>query len=104
MLLLPGIVAFTAFVTPLQSVATDLGRDLGFTGEIDDRLLAPLPTYLVAVEKILLATLRMLFAAALVALVFGIQPGRSRMRTLPLVRRISARACLSPSAMSDGLA
>src|SRR5262249_13664009 len=39
-LLLPGIVAFTAFVTPLQSIATDLGRDLGFTREIDDRLLA----------------------------------------------------------------
>jgi ABC-2 type transport system permease protein len=74
-LLLPGIVAFTAFVTPLQSVATDLGRDLGFTREIDDRLLAPLPTYLVAVEKMLLATLRGLFAAALVfpcaALILG---------------------------------
>jgi len=64
-LLLPGIVAFTAFVTPLQSIATDLGRDLGFTREIDDRLLAPLPTYLVAVEKMLLAALRGLVAAAL---------------------------------------
>lgn len=74
-LLLPGIVAFTAFVTPLQSIATDLGRDLGFTREIDDRLLAPLPTYLVAVEKMLLATLRGLVAAALVfpcaALILG---------------------------------
>lgn len=74
-LLLPGIVAFTAFMTPLQAIATDLGRDLGFTREIDDRLLAPLSTELVAVEKVLLAALRGLVAAALVfpcaALVLG---------------------------------
>jgi hypothetical protein len=64
--LLPGIVAFTVFLTPLQAVSIDLGRDLGFTREIDDRLLAPLPVDQVAVEKVLLAALRGLLAGAFV--------------------------------------
>jgi ABC-2 type transport system permease protein len=65
-LLLPGVVAFSAFLTPLQAIATDLGRDLGFSREIDDRLLAPLPTSLVAVEKVLIAAARGALSAALV--------------------------------------
>lgn len=64
--LLPGVVAFTVFLTPLQAMAVDLGRDLGFTREIDDRLLAPLPITLVALEKLLLAAARGLLAGAFV--------------------------------------
>lgn len=64
--LLPGVVAFTVFLTPLQAMAVDLGRDLGFTREIDDRLLAPLPIALVALEKLLLAAVRGLLAGAFV--------------------------------------
>ena len=66
LVLLPGVVAFTAFLTPLQAVTIDLGRDLGFTREIEDRLLAPLPGTLVALEKVMLAALRGLLAGALV--------------------------------------
>jgi len=66
LVLLPGVVAFTVFLTPLQAVTIDLGRDLGFTREIDDRLLAPLPSSLVALEKVGLAALRGLLAGALV--------------------------------------
>jgi ABC-2 type transport system permease protein len=65
-LLLPGIVALTVFVTALQGPAVDLARDLAVTREIDDRLLAPLPILLVALEKLLLATLRALIGGALV--------------------------------------
>lgn len=65
-LLLPGIVALTVFVTALQGPSIELARDLGFTREIDDRLLAPLPIGLVAAEKVLLAALRGLVAGALV--------------------------------------
>jgi ABC-2 type transport system permease protein len=63
-LLLPGIVAFTLLLTAFQATSVDLSRDLGFTREIDDRLLAPLPIALVAVEKVLLAALRGLIAGA----------------------------------------
>jgi ABC-2 type transport system permease protein len=65
-ILLPGVVALTVFMTPLQAMSIDLGRDLGFTREIDDRLLAPLPGALVALEKVALAALRGLFAGGLV--------------------------------------
>ena len=64
--LLPGIVALTVFVTALQGPAVDLARDLAVTREIDDRLLAPMPIMLVALEKLLLAALRALIGGALV--------------------------------------
>lgn len=65
-LLLPGIVAFTILVTTLQGPSIDLARDLAVLREIDDRLLAPQPILLVAIEKVLLSALRGLVAGALV--------------------------------------
>jgi ABC-2 type transport system permease protein len=62
--LLPGVVSLAAFLTALQNTAFPLVIDFSFTKEIEDRLLAPLPTALVAVEKIVFATLRALVAAA----------------------------------------
>ena len=62
--LLPGVIALTAFLTALQNTAFPLVIDFSFTKEIEDRLLAPLPTGLVAVEKIVFALLRALVAAA----------------------------------------
>jgi ABC-2 type transport system permease protein len=57
-LLLPGIVSLTALLAAMQGVSLPLVLDLGFAREIDDRLLAPLPVTLVAVEKVLFAALR----------------------------------------------
>jgi ABC-2 type transport system permease protein len=65
-LLLPGIVGLTTVTAALQGVTLPLVLDLGFAREIDDRLLAPLPVYLVAIEKILFAALRGLIAGALI--------------------------------------
>lgn len=65
-LLLPGIVALTVFLTAFQGPAIDLARDLNVIREIDDRLLAPLPVALVAVEKVLLAVLRALIGGAFI--------------------------------------
>jgi len=64
--LLPGVVALTVFLTALQGPAIDLARDLNVIREIDDRLLAPLPTVLVAIEKVLLAVLRALIGGAFI--------------------------------------
>jgi len=62
--LLPGVIALTAFLTALQNTAFPLVIDFSYTKEIEDRLLAPLPTALVAVEKIVFSLLRALVAAA----------------------------------------
>jgi ABC-2 type transport system permease protein len=86
-LLLPGIVALAAFTTGLQSLVLPLVKEFGFTREIEDRLLAPLSTSMVAVGKLLIATLRGLFSAILMyplgALVVGSAPWRPE--ALPFV-------------------
>src|SRR5260370_11640654 len=63
-ILLPGIVALTVVTTPLQGVTLPLVLDLGFAREIGDRLLAPLPVALVAVQNVLFPPIRGLVAVA----------------------------------------
>ena len=86
-LLLPGIVAMTAFLTALQNTSFPLVIDFGFLKEIEDRLLAPIPTGLVAVEKVVFATLRALVGAVLMfpvgEVVLGSVPWRAA--GIPLV-------------------
>ncbi len=62
-LLLPGTIALTAVLTGLQGTALPLVIDFSFTREIEDRLLAPLPVELVALEKVAFGALRSLVAA-----------------------------------------
>jgi ABC-2 type transport system permease protein len=65
-LLLPGIVGLTTVLAAMQGVALPLVLDLGFAREIDDRLLAPMPDVLVALEKIVFAVLRGLIAGGII--------------------------------------
>jgi ABC-2 type transport system permease protein len=65
LVLLPGVISLTSFLTALQSTSFPLAIDFSWTKEIEDRLLAPLPTDFVAVEKIVYATLRALVAAVI---------------------------------------
>jgi ABC-2 type transport system permease protein len=64
-LLFPGLLALTAVITSMQTLAFPLVIEFGWTKEIEDRLLAPLSTGLVAIEKILFAALRALTATLL---------------------------------------
>ncbi len=61
-LLFPGLVALTAVITGMQTLAFPLVAEFGWTKEIEDRLLAPMPTGLVAAEKVAFAALRALVA------------------------------------------
>jgi ABC-2 type transport system permease protein len=63
-ILFPGIVALTAVMTGLQGTSLPLVIEFSFTKEIEDRLLAPLPVGVVAVEKVVFASLRALLAGA----------------------------------------
>jgi ABC-2 type transport system permease protein len=63
-LLFPGVVALTIVLTGLQSTALPLVIDFSFTKEIEDRLLAPMPVFLVAIEKTIFAAMRALIAGA----------------------------------------
>jgi ABC-2 type transport system permease protein len=70
-LLFPGLVALTSVLTAMQTLAFPLVAEFGWTREIEDRLLAPMPTSFVAVEKVLFALLRSLIAS-LVMIPIGI--------------------------------
>jgi ABC-2 type transport system permease protein len=70
-LLFPGLVALTSVLTAMQTLAFPLVAEFGWTREIEDRLLAPMPTSFVALEKVLFALLRSL-VASLVMIPIGI--------------------------------
>jgi ABC-2 type transport system permease protein len=100
-LLLPGVIALTAVLTALQGTALPLVIDFSYTKEIEDRLLAPLPTSLVAIEKVVFSTLRALTAALLMFpigwLVLGSVPYRPG--GLPLLVTVIVLGALVGSAM-----
>ncbi len=79
-LLFPGLLALTAVITGMQTLAFPLVVEFGWTKEIEDRLLAPMSTALVATEKVLFATLRAITATAVMIpvgiLVLGSIPWR----------------------------
>jgi ABC-2 type transport system permease protein len=64
-LLFPGLLALTAVITGMQSLAFPLVLEFGWTKEIEDRLLAPMSTGLVAAEKVVFATLRAIVATVI---------------------------------------
>src|SRR5437763_1968463 len=61
-ILFPGLLALTAVITALQALAFPLVAEFGWTKEIEDRLLAPMPTSFVVAEKVLFAVVRSLIA------------------------------------------
>jgi ABC-2 type transport system permease protein len=80
-LMLPGILALSLTLSAIQSVSLPLAIDFGATKEIEDRLLAPAPIRLVAIEKIVAGVLQGIIAAAFVLpiarLIMGPIPGLS---------------------------
>ncbi len=79
-LLFPGLLALTAVITGMQTLAFPLVVEFGWTKEVEDRLLAPMATGLVAAEKVLFATLRAMVATTIMIpvgiLVLGSIPWR----------------------------
>jgi ABC-2 type transport system permease protein len=69
--LYPGLLALTAVITAIQALAFPLVAEFGWTKEIEDRLLAPMPTSFVVGEKVLFAVLRSL-TATLIMIPLGI--------------------------------
>jgi ABC-2 type transport system permease protein len=64
--LLPGVLGLTLVLTALQATALPLVIEFSFTKEIEDRLLAPVPVWVVGVQKIVVAALRGIVAALLI--------------------------------------
>ena len=65
-LLVPGVVAIACMLQGIQSVTLPLTMEFGYTREIEDRVMAPLPVWGVAVEKIAAGALQAVLAALVV--------------------------------------
>jgi ABC-2 type transport system permease protein len=65
-LLVPGVVAIACMFQGVQAVALPLVQEFGFTREIEDRVMAPLPISGVAIEKIVAGGIQGMFAAVVV--------------------------------------
>ncbi len=65
-LLIAGVVATSIMFQGIQAVALPLVQEFGFTREIEDRVLAPLPVIWVAIEKIVAGSLQCLLAGLIV--------------------------------------
>jgi ABC-2 type transport system permease protein len=65
-MLVAGVVATAMIFQGIQAVALPLVREFGYTREIEDRVLAPLPVWGVAVAKIVSGALQALLAGAIV--------------------------------------
>jgi ABC-2 type transport system permease protein len=64
--LLPGILGVSLAFASVQAVALPMVADFGWTREIEDRLLAPVPTRLIAFEKVVAGTVQGVIAALFV--------------------------------------
>jgi ABC-2 type transport system permease protein len=65
-ILVPGVVAIACIFQGIQAVALPLVQDFGYSREIEDRVMAPLPVWAVAVEKVVAGAIQGLIAAAIV--------------------------------------
>ncbi len=64
--LVPGVVGITVMFQGVQSIALTMAQEFGFTREIEDRVQAPCPIWLVAISKVLSGTVQGLIAALIV--------------------------------------
>jgi ABC-2 type transport system permease protein len=65
-LLMAGVMATSVVFQGVQSVALPLVQEFGYTREIEDRVMAPMPIWGVAVEKIVAGAVQGLIAALVV--------------------------------------
>jgi ABC-2 type transport system permease protein len=64
--LVAGVVGLSIMFQGIQAVALPMVQEFGYTKEIEDRVLAPLPVVLVALEKVVFGALQGLLAASIV--------------------------------------
>jgi ABC-2 type transport system permease protein len=64
--LVPGVVAISIMFQGIQAVALQLSTEFGYTREIEDRVQAPCPIWLVAVAKVMSGSVQGVLAAVVV--------------------------------------
>ena len=70
--LVAGVVALSIMFQGIQAVALPLANEFGYTKEIEDRVLAPLPVWQVAMGKVVAGAIQGLLAALVVFPIAGV--------------------------------
>jgi ABC-2 type transport system permease protein len=73
-LLVAGVVGLAILFQGIQSVSLPMVQEFGYTREIEDRVLAPMPVWLVAIQKAIWGALSGLFSALLVFPIAAVVP------------------------------
>jgi ABC-2 type transport system permease protein len=73
-LLVAGVVGLAIMFQGIQSVSLPMVQEFGYTREIEDRVLAPMPVWLVAIQKAMWGALSGLISALLVFPIAAIVP------------------------------
>jgi len=64
--LVPGVVGISIMFQGMQSIALNMAQEFGFTREIEDRVQAPCPIWLVAIAKVISGAAQGVISAAIV--------------------------------------
>jgi ABC-2 type transport system permease protein len=73
-LLVAGVVSLSILFQGIQSVSLPMVQEFGYTREIEDRVLAPMPIWLVAMEKVAAGMFNGVFAALIVFPIAAVVP------------------------------
>lgn len=100
-MLIAGVLASVVMFQGVQAVALPMVQEFGYTREIEDRVLAPLPVELVAVEKIVAGALQCLIAALIVFPIAAFVPATPvhLQFNWPVLLTIAPIACLMSAAL-----
>jgi ABC-2 type transport system permease protein len=99
--LVAGVVGVTILFQGIQSVALPMVQEFGYTKEIEDRVLAPLPVSLVALGKVTSGALQGLLAALLVFPIAAVVPANDVELDVnwPVLLTLAPLACVASSAL-----
>jgi ABC-2 type transport system permease protein len=100
-LLVAGVVSLSILFQGIQSVALPMVQEFGYTREIEDRVLAPMPVWLVAMEKVAAGMFNGLFAALIVFPIAAIVPATPVHLDVnwPVLLTLTPLACFVASAL-----
>jgi ABC-2 type transport system permease protein len=97
--LVPGVVGISIMFQGVQSIALTMAQEFGFTREIEDRVQAPCPIWLVAIAKVLSGAAQGILSAVIVLPIASVvhAPGVNAHLTLNwlLILTIVPLACIA---------
>ena len=104
--LVPGLVAVAVIFQGIIAVALPLSNEFGSTLEIEDRIMAPVPVGVVAVEKILFGALQSVLAGVVVlpmVLLVPATPVELEIASIPLLIAVTGLSALLSGALGLAL-